>query len=201
MARPGSIGGILWFAARFAIAAPLCLVVWWLALPWYAAVLGDVTGWVLRTVAGAPVTDVSVVVAGILNTESQLRFVGEGFERSIPIGQVVSNVAPFLALMLATLGVTVRRRILLMVEGTVILLLCHAVYLNVAFLAARAIARWPQVPMAVGQLFITLPFLLWLVLTQWSPGGGKPSKKASEGPRNTGDGGSSTGSDTTTTSS
>ena len=168
------------FIARFALLAPVCLVLWWLALPVYARVLGTVAGLVLRIAPGLPIDGVAVKPDGILNTRTVLTLTG--INQGIAIGELTSNIAPFIALVLATGGLPMRRRLFGLLAGTAVLAACHLLFLTIAFAFAEPLARAPQLPTALGQLFITLPFLLWVVLVYWGrrapeTGGSVPEEK------------------------
>ena len=171
---------VLAFCARFLVVAPLCLLAWWALLPAYAWCLGQLTRLVLYPVLDAPIDEVLVERHGILSTGSLLRFVRAGATRSIPVGQLVSNVAPFAALVLATPGMAWRRRAVTLGIGSVLLALGHATYLPLVFVFAPTIAASPAIPTALGQVFITLPFLLWILLVYWERIGHEAEASACE---------------------
>lgn len=165
--------GVVRFCLRFLVAAPLCLAVYWSILPGYAWCVGQASAAVLTTLGGFPIDGVIVERAGALNTQSVLRYTGEELSRSIPIGQLVTNTAPFIALVLATGGLGLVKRVWALVVGMVLLAGCHTAFLVFAFAFSQTISRSSQIPMALGQLVITLPFLLWIVLGFWK----RPSKQ------------------------
>jgi hypothetical protein len=157
--------------------------VYWSILPGYAWCLGHASSAVLATVGGFPIDHVLVDRAGALNTQSILRYTGEELSRSIPIGQLVTNTAPFIALVLATGGLGLIKRIRALGTGVILLAVCHTAYLVFAFAFSETISRSSQIPMALGQLVITLPFLLWIVLGFWrSPSKGTGSVSEPEAP-------------------
>ncbi|MBN2310718.1 MAG: hypothetical protein JXR94_17225 [Candidatus Hydrogenedentes bacterium] len=175
-ARPPSSSVIL-FVLRFALLAPLCLALWWLILPWYASALGFATRLMLNRFIEHPIDHVAVETAGLLNTSSALAFGAAGHERRIAVGQLVSNMAPYIALVLATRGLRVRRRIGALAVGAAVLIACHGLYLGLAYTWADSIAAHPQLPTALAQLFLTLPFLLWITLVYWPLFLGKGSRQ------------------------
>jgi hypothetical protein len=48
-----------------------------------------------------------------------------------------------------------------------VLVIGHALYIILAFAFAESISRSPAIPTALAQLFLTLPFLLWVLLAYW----------------------------------
>ncbi len=171
--------GVVRFCLRFLVAAPVCLAVYWAILPGYAWCVGQASVAVLTTFAGFPLDNVIVERAGALNTQSVLKYTGDGLSRSIPIGQLVTNTAPFIALVLATGGLGLVKRVWALIAGIVLLAACHTTFLVFAFSFSQTISRSSQIPMALGQLVITLPFLLWIVLGFWR----RPPKRTEGAPQ------------------
>jgi hypothetical protein len=155
------------FCLKFILVVPVCLVAWWGMVPAYTWGIGHLTSATLTAAAGADITGTAVERKGILNTGTELVFTVGGARRGMPITQVVSNVAPFLALVLATAGLSLRRRCAILAIGTGILILGHWAYLVFAFIFASRISASPHLPTALAQLFLTLPFLLWITLAYW----------------------------------
>ncbi len=157
---------ILLFFLKFCFFAPVCLVLWWLCLPYYGWVVGQISGSILLHVTGIPLTSMDIVPDGVLNTETWLVFRVDG-EKRLPIGLLVTNVAPFLALVLSTGGLAWRRRLKVLGIGVAILAGGHVLYIVLAFVFSQRIALSREIPTALGQLFLTIPFLLWIVLAYW----------------------------------
>ena len=169
MGKPARVKGVASFAARFVVFGPLYLVLWWLVLPAYARLLGLVTSAVLKYIANIPVESFGVSntgltnPSGILNTGTTLTFVVEGAPRTMPgLGSLVTNVAPFVALVLATSVLDIVRRAKIIGMGVPVLFVAHIAFIVVAFMAGAS-----EFSTAIAQLFITLPFLLWIVLAYW----------------------------------
>ncbi|HPG67433.1 MAG TPA: hypothetical protein PLO37_11340 [Candidatus Hydrogenedentes bacterium] len=169
MGKPRRVRGVVSFAGRFIVFAPLCLVLWWLLLPYYAWCLGLVSSVILKYFLTVPVESFEVANTGlanregILNTGTQLGFVIDGAPIVMPgLGGIATNVAPFVALVLATATISVRRRGKVILLGAPILICTHVLFIVMA-------AKTPETKVlhAIGQVFITLPFLLWLVLAYW----------------------------------
>lgn len=168
MRTRGRTVGIAGFAARFlALLVPL-LVTWWLALPWYGWGLMQTSGVVLRGALGVPILSGSVQAEGVLNTDSRMTFtLADGRTRTLKIALLVTNVPPFLALVLASPGLAWRRRTRALTIGLSILIAGHWAFIVVAMRWQDALMRASEIPTAMIQFFLTLPFLLWIALAYW----------------------------------
>jgi hypothetical protein len=165
---------VMLFCLRFLVLVVVLVVLWWLFLPVYGLLLVQSSGAILKLLFSAPIDYGQIRPEGILNTKSLLVFGIGGRESSLPIALLVTNVPPYLALVLATLGLTWRRRLLILFYGVAILVIGHIVFLVYALefqLSARAAgaasAHMAEIPIALGQFFLTLPFLLWIVFAYW----------------------------------
>ncbi len=157
---------VLWFLIRFAVFAPLCLVVWWNVMPYYGWLIGNIAAQAMG-LFGEPVSTVRIDVGGILNTETRLTLQTGDHTKSDMIGAVVTNMAPFAALVLATAGLGIKRRLQVMAAGAAILMASHIVYLVWAIAVLPSVDDADKLPTIVGQVFVTMPFLLWIVLAYW----------------------------------
>ncbi len=153
---------LLWLALRFLLLVPMCLYVWWQLLPAYAWLLGQAGGGLLRNVFDIPITAMKVVPQGLFKTRTELVYLVEGVERTIQVGMLATNIAPFVALVLATPGLTWNRRGKALIIGCLLLAAAHLGFLLTAYNVSRA-----EVPVAFGQICITLPFPLWIALAYW----------------------------------
>ncbi len=158
---------ILGFCMRFLLIVPFCLVLWWAFLPAYVWGLGHSVGLAVRPFTEGSLTVVTVAREGVLNTGTVLNFSVNGSAKGIPVAALVSNVAPFVALVLATAHMGLRRRVATLGIGVAVLAFGHAAYLALALVFASQIRQTPDLPTALAQLFLTLPFLLWIVLAYW----------------------------------
>lgn len=168
MPQDHRIRRLLWFAVRVLLAIPVCLVLWWLALPAYAWAIGQVAAVFLRFPGGYVIDGVTVDPIGILNTGTMLGFQLGNRNPSLPIAQLVSNIATYAALVLATSGITLKRRAAIAALGFALLAAGHVAYLVLAFAFSNTMAQNPVVPTAIAQAFITLPFVLWIALAYWA---------------------------------
>ncbi|MBI3118799.1 MAG: hypothetical protein HYZ00_08945 [Candidatus Hydrogenedentes bacterium] len=174
MAATRARGSVVLFCLRFLVFVGVFVVVWWLLLPVYGWLLVQASGSVLRFVLHVPITYGDIKTSGILNTRSLLVFGVDQHEKALPIALLVTNVPPYLALVLATAGLTWARRLKIIVWGVGILALGHVLFIVYALkfvLSAQAGAAVPQqlgdIPTAVAQFYLTLPFLLWIIFAYW----------------------------------
>jgi len=166
---------------KFLILAPICLGIWWLLVPYYGWLLGQVSGQIL-ILLGKPITAVRVEVQDvsltpltakavleriITNTHTALTFFEKDQPKTMPVAYMVTNMAPFVALVLATGGLGLRRRVKALVIGMLILALGHLFFAVILYAFAAALRDYPQLVMAAYAVFHTLPFLLWVVLAYW----------------------------------
>lgn len=173
----------LFLCLKFLVLAPICLVLWMLLLPAYTWFLGNATGLFLKYVAQVPILAVVVGKAAegtattltdgplvrffmiiAANSRTELTFqMADRWPTMRDVALLVTNVAPFLALVLATPGLRILRRLRVFAIGFVFLFLTHAVTIVLRFMSGGR----TELPTAVGFLSVTLPFLLWIVLAYW----------------------------------
>jgi len=151
---------------KFAVLAPICLVVWLWLLPAYTWLLGQATGLVLRVVLRVPIETVVVTRDGFLNTGTALAYaLTNGHQPTMhDVGKLVTNVAPFIALVLSTSGLGLWRRVKVAVLGFVIIFLFHGLTIVLRFVSTGSKLALPN---TIGFIAVTLPFLLWIVLAYW----------------------------------
>ncbi|MCC6145743.1 MAG: hypothetical protein IT368_18200 [Candidatus Hydrogenedentes bacterium] len=168
MARRRRIS-ILLFCLKFIVFVSVLVFCWWKwLLPHYGWVLMQLSGGILVNVFGEPIVSGKIVPRGLLNTETILDFVmnigGRNADRGFPITLLVTNVPPFVALVLATSGLTLWRRTWMLLIGLLVLMVGHILYIVLALHFMQSVIANPQIPTAIAQFFLTLPFLLWIVL-------------------------------------
>lgn len=150
---------------RFLIAAPLCLVAWWLMLPAYAWFVGHLAAFPLVRLLGIPVEAVTVERHGVLNAGTELAFVLEGVAYPFPAGvPVLSTIVSFTILVLATPELTPRRRLRAWGIGSAVLLAVQLAFLATAFAFRHEIAEHRRISASITEVSFALPFLLWAVL-------------------------------------
>lgn len=157
---------ILLFAVKFLVFVAVLVVVWWTLLPYYGFVLAQTTGATLRWVMQMPLEFARVEPHGFLNTESHLVLgLNDGTAlrtRMMPIAVLITNVPPYWALVLATAGLALRRRLKILLWGTGILMAGHYLFIVVASRFGH-VMQGSELITAIAQFNLTLPFLLWIV--------------------------------------
>ncbi|MBP8131692.1 MAG: hypothetical protein KA184_19100 [Candidatus Hydrogenedentes bacterium] len=103
----------------------------------------------------------------LLNIDARLVFALGDHMLRFPIALLVTNMAPYLALVLATPGLRLFRRLFILVLGAAILFGGHILFVTLALYFREAIAAAPHIPHAIAQFYLTLPFLLWIILAYW----------------------------------
>lgn len=159
--------GILIFCLKFAVFAPVCMIIWWTVVPSYVWVLGQVCAAIIIHAAGIPIEAMKVTSEGVLNTKIILIFFSENHRQSIEIARFVNNLPPFVSLVLATPGLGFARRMKVLAIGIAMLFASHAVFLVPFYVFARRIENAPELPLAFGMFLLTLPFILWIALAYW----------------------------------
>jgi hypothetical protein len=159
----------LWlFVIKFCIGIVVLVGIWWeLVLPTYGWMLGKVTGLIASTLLGVPVDGVVVKVDGLFNTHTMLEFAVGERRPAMPIAQLVTNIPPYIALVLATAGIALGKRLRILAYGCGILIVGHVLFLCTLLRFQESLLAHPQIPVAIIQLFLTLPFLLWIVFAYW----------------------------------
>lgn len=157
------------FCLRFALWAPVFLIPWWIIVPKYVWLIGQVSGAILKYIFSIPIEamEVSVRENSVLNSNVLLTYFAYEGEAPIDIALLVNNVPPFIILVLATGGLTVARRLKVLGVGLSVILASHVAFLVSAFALAKRIEAAPEIPTAFGLLILNLPFILWILLAYW----------------------------------
>ena len=160
--------GPLWFCVKFLVfVSVLVMLWWWLLLPGYGWLLGQATGQVLRFAGGLPIEAVRIDAKGVCNTGTDLVFTVGGARRAIHIALLATNVPPYWALVLATAGLAFWKRVRVLIYGTVVLCLCHGAFIITVMRFQKELMKASEIPTAVVQFFLTMPFLLWIAFAYW----------------------------------
>lgn len=175
----------LLFLLKFAVAAPVCLILGWWLSPAYIWLVGQLSGGIL-TMTGVAIQSMYVEEGGVLNTKSLLVFVTSDRNAPLPLVPVVTTLPSYLALVLATGGMTWKRKGWVCALGAGIIFASHILYVVLIFHFGRTLQEWEEIPL----LLILFPFLLWILFAYWpqiqmffaeeeivdeEPGGGPPS--------------------------
>ncbi|NUM54548.1 MAG: hypothetical protein HUU46_12955 [Candidatus Hydrogenedentes bacterium] len=182
MADESHVRRVALFALRLVCITPFVLALWWLSMPVYSWGIGQAAALLLKVFGGYPIKGVIISAHGLLNTDTTLGFALDNRTPTTPVSWVVTNVAVFIALVLATRRLTWRQRATALGIGWAILAITHIAHIVVFFAFSKVIARNPQAPTAIAQIFITLPFLLWVVLAYWKGPAAGTNGAANDGP-------------------
>jgi exosortase/archaeosortase family protein len=168
------------FCLKFIVFVTVLTVFWWLLLPYYGYVLIQLTGGTLKYLLGVPLEAGYIQAQGMLNTESTLVFHIPPYAPTMPIALLITNLPPYVALVLATAGLAIWKRIRILAYGSGILAFGHALFivlLAMIFLEAQkpggeetfigSLATAKELPTAIIQFYLTMPFLLWIVFAYW----------------------------------
>lgn len=168
------------FCLKFLVFVTCLTVLWWLTLPYYGYMLVQVTGGVLKNLLGVPLEAGYIEAKGMLNTESNLVFIIPPYAPAMAIALLITNLPPYIALVLATSGLALWKRIRILLYGSGILALGHALFivlLALVFLQAQkpggaetfigSLAYSKELPTAIIQFYLTMPFLLWIIFAYW----------------------------------
>lgn len=170
MTEARSRGAVALFLLKFAVFAAALLGVWWWVLqPPYVWTAGQVAAVLIRYVMGVDLEGMRVEVdnRGVLNTMTSLVYLHGGDKAQINVAFLVANLPAYVALVLATAGITWMHRLRAIAYGSAILFVGHVVFLVIMFTFARKVQAAPEVPTAFGIFVMTLPFLLWIVFAYW----------------------------------
>lgn len=168
MFAPGArIRRVAIFGVRFAISIVVCAVLWWWFLPVYGRALLAISMWILRWSTSLLIDGGRIEPHGLLNTETRLIFEMAGREPALPIALLVTNIPPYIALVLATAGLRFWRRLRILAYGCGILMAGHVTFIVVVLRYQSELQRASEIPIAIIQFFLTLPVLLWIVFAYW----------------------------------
>lgn len=169
MSKPEPGSGSLWlFVIKFLVGIVVLVGIWWqFLLPGYGWLLGKICGALASTLLGVPVDGSTILVDGLFNTHTTLEFAVGDRRPAMPIAQLVTNIPPYIALVLATAGIKLRRRLRILAYGCGILFAGHVLFLCTLLRFQDRLLEHPEIPVAFVQFFLTLPFMLWIVFAYW----------------------------------
>ncbi len=185
------------FCTKFLVCVTALVVLWWLAIPYYGYLLLQVSGGILKYIVGMPIAAGWIEPGGVLNTDTWMHFLLEGdtVDKMTPLALLVTNVPPYLALVLATRGLRLWKRLRVLLYGTGILALGHILFIVIVLRFQESLQQYSELPTAVIQFYLTMPFLLWIIFAYWDRitgaqdsqgpnGNSKPEPPSSDAPAN-----------------
>lgn len=170
MSKRSRFANIAIFCLRFAVFAPICLYVWWwLLLPPYAYVLGQISSVCINLFTDAPIIAMKVVPNenSVLNADTNLRYITAERQLRFEISYLVDSLPPFIILVLATPGLKFLRRLKVLAIGAGLYFAGQVLYITGFYLFSSSLAKSAEIGIALGQFWLTLPFIMWIVLVYW----------------------------------
>jgi exosortase/archaeosortase family protein len=158
------LAGVLLFCLRFILFAVCFQALWWYAIPWYGWFLVQVSG-IILVLLGIPIEAGYIESLGELplNTDASLVFHIGGLKRALPIALLVTNLPPYIALVLATGGHAFWKRLRILLYGCGILVSGHIFYIVILVKYQARLQEAQEIFYAIILFYLTLPFLLWIV--------------------------------------
>ncbi len=158
------IRGILFFGLKFILWLIVAFVLWWWLIPYYGHGLGWLALKSLNGIFGMDFSEYSVHPQGWLNIDTMLSF---DQRLMMPLSMLTKNYPTYLALILATGGLGLWRRARVILYGSLIIMLGHLMYLVLALRFAQSIQESPEIPTALAEFFMIIPFILWVAFAYW----------------------------------
>lgn len=173
---------ILLFSAKFLAAVSVLVLLWWTIIPYYGYLLLQISGAIAKHVFGVPIEFGYISAQGLFNTGTKLIFRIGQREPAMSIALLVTNIPPYIALVLATAKLGWLRRMKVLLYGCGILIAGHILYIAIVIRFQDALRSASELPTAVIQFFLTLPFLLWIIFAYWDQIAGRNKKDPENGP-------------------
>lgn len=153
------------FCMKFIIVVVPLVCLWWLFIPIYGWLLVQISGAILKFVMGVPIVAGGIRPSGFLNTASTIYFVIQGyeFEKASPIALLITNLPPFISLILIT-RISLLSRLKKMLWGAGIIMLGHILFIVIVLRYQEVLKQYNELPMAVIQFYLTMPFMLWIAM-------------------------------------
>lgn len=155
----------LLFCIKFILVVVPLVCIWWALIPVYGWILVQISGSILRFIMGVPIMAGGIRPSGFLNTASVIYFVIQGyeFEKTSPIALLITNLPPFISLMLIT-RISWISRLKKILWGVGIIMLGHILFIVIVLRYQEVLKAYSELPMAVIQFYLTMPFMLWIAM-------------------------------------
>ena len=180
MSKSSTSGSLLFFFVKFLVFVTVLVWAWWMyGMPAYTKLLAAHCPKILWIVYGQEVEGKAFTweeatqgeETDLFNTKMLLVWYPEGQDPPhMYIAKLVTNLPPFLALILATPALGLWRRLRVLLVGTTILAATHITFIVYAYryvASPETAGAGGELPQAASEFLLTLPFLLWIVLAYW----------------------------------
>ncbi len=153
------------FCVKFILVVVPLVCIWWALIPIYGWILVQISGSILKFVMGVPIIAGGIRPAGFLNTASTIYFSIQGyeFEKASPIALLVTNLPPFISLILIT-RISWISRLKKILWGAIIIMLGHILFIVIVLRYQEVLKQYSELPIAVIQFYLTMPFMLWIAV-------------------------------------
>jgi hypothetical protein len=157
------------FLLRLAVLLPVMVAAGWLATPYYVWIIGNLTAATFNFLVLNPIQGVRIEVApeAVLRSSVHLVYVTKEGAYPMNAGALTGNLAPYLAMVLATPGITGRWRWRALWRGTLALVVTHMALIFGLFAIRDRVAETIEIASGVSVFLLTLPFVLWIALASW----------------------------------
>lgn len=165
--RPSPARGILFFFLRCGIIAPVGLYLWWAyLLPPYAWLIGQGSGAIVNLLRGGPILAMKIETdeSFVLHAKSFITFTEAYRVRQFDVMYLVDSFPAYIILVLATSGLGLVRRLRVVFIGSAIILAGNISYVSIMYFQHLPPGASTY---ALGQFWLTLPFVLWIVFAYW----------------------------------
>ncbi len=153
------------FCIKFIVVVVPLVCIWWALIPVYGWVLVQISGSILKYIMGVPIVAGGIRPSGFLNTASTIYFAIQGyeFEKVSPIALLITNLPPFISLILIT-KISWISRLKKILFGSTIIILGHILFIVIVLRYQEVLKEYSELPVAVIQFYLTMPFMLWIAM-------------------------------------
>lgn len=169
MSAARRLGSLLFFVVRFLVLAVVLVICWWAMVPYYGWLLAQISGSIAHFVLGMNILAVGTILEPetVLNTGTWIFFRLPAADRpyqelKMPVALLVTNLAPYIALVLASAGLALRRRLLVLLYGCSIIIGGHILFITILLRFQDALKQHSEIATSTIQLFLVMPVILWV---------------------------------------
>lgn len=169
MSAARRLGNLLFFVVRFLVLAVVLVVCWWAMVPYYGWLIAQISGSIAHYVLGMKIFAVGYILEPetVLNTGTRIFFQVPAPDKpyaqlEMPVALLVTNLAPYVALVLASAGLALRRRLLVLLYGCSIIIGGHILFITILLRFQDALKQHSEIATSTIQLFLVMPVILWV---------------------------------------